>query len=118
MASIVRAFVFGVTILVVLSQPFIFNAICTFVFAGVLPGTDIELPFWAMSLILAGIGYSAIAWLKKDTIYIGDTIYETQLQKRQAREYVLQKSTIKTNKQTTRRPILKRFKRTFRVAAS
>lgn len=117
MAAFVRAFIFGTIILIIVIQPFIFNAVCTFLFAGVIPGTDIVLPFWAMSLILASLAFTAIKWVRKEPIYIGDTVHETQLNKRHAREYVLQKAAAKP-KATTQRPLFKRRKRSYRVATS
>lgn len=117
MASFVRAFIFGIIIIVVVSQPIIFNGLFTFIFAGVVPGTDISLPFWAMSLVLATIAFVAIKWVRKEPLYIGDTIHEAQLNKRQAREYVLQKASAKPTV-SSRRPLFKRRKRAYRVATS
>lgn len=74
---------------VIVAQPFVYNPLFGFLFTGLVPGTSIVLPFWAMSLVLGSIGYVAVHWITKDTLYIGDKIYEQKKAKAKARAYVL-----------------------------
>jgi hypothetical protein len=102
--------------LLILFQPVVMDTVLAFVFAGIIPGTTLELPFWAMSLLLGLIGYIAIKWVTKETVYIGD-VKQIDTQKRlAARKYVMQK--INPIKAPSRRPTLRRRKRTYRVATS
>lgn len=73
-------------------QPAFLNPLFGFLFAGIIPGTEIELPFWAMSLILFSLGYSAILWLKRDMLFIGDESAIERSRKQRARAYVMQKT--------------------------
>ncbi len=106
---------------VIVSQPIVFTAIFTFFFTGSVPGTDITLPFWAMTLVLCSIGYIAIKWLTKDTLYIGDTAHHQQQAKAEARAYVLQhvaRSRTKTVTALPKSPQTKRRKRAYQTAPS
>jgi hypothetical protein len=102
--------------LILIMQPFVMDPLLAFVFAGIIPGTNLELPFWAMSLLLACVGYIAIRWATKDPVYIGDTPHQEAQKKLAARKYVLQK--INPTPKPSRRPTLRRRKRTYRVATS
>lgn len=69
-------------------QPIVIDATFGFLFAGIVPGTDIVLPFWAMSLVLASVGLIALNWLMGHTLYIGDSAYEQRRMKKTARQYI------------------------------
>ena len=60
-------------VIIALLQPVVMNAFIAFLFAGIIPGTTISLPFWLMSLLLVSVAYIAIRWISKDPIYIGET---------------------------------------------
>lgn len=100
----------------ILIQPVVMNAIFGFLFAGIVPGTSIILPFWAMSCVLAVIGYSAMKWLQRDTLFIGDEQYVEQQRKQYARAYVLQK----TLRSSVKRPVAvrQRLRRRQQTATS
>lgn len=116
MSRQVRKTIWLIIGLLIFFQPVVMDSLLTFVFAGIIPGTAIELPFWAMSLLLGTIGYTAIRWVTKETVYIGD-VKEIDTKNRQAaRRYVMQK--VNPLKKSTRRPTLRRRKRTYRVATS
>lgn len=102
--------------ILILFQPVVMDPLMAFVFAGIVPGTTVELPFWAMSLFLGFIGYTAIRWVTKETIYIGDVTQADIEKRRAARKFVMQK--INAAKKPVRRPSLRRRKRTYRVATS
>jgi hypothetical protein len=105
-------------VIIALLQPVVMNAFIAFLFAGIIPGTTISLPFWLMSVLLVTVGYIAIRWISKDPIYIGDTPYQQQKSKQAARDYVLRKTT-QTKSTISRRPgVLHKRKRGYRVATS
>ncbi len=120
MSPAVRKSVFIIAIIILLIQPFVMNSFFSFIFAGVVPGTTIVLPFWAMSLFLASIGYIAIKSVSKETLFVGDTAHKERQAKANAKRYVLQKVTPATKKQQPRfaKLLPRRRKRSYRVATS
>ncbi len=98
-------------------QPIVLNAVFGFVFAGIVPGTSISLPFWAMSCVLAAIGYSATKWLQRDMLFIGDEVHMEKQRKQHARAYVMQKATTRTS---TKKPVTvrQRLRRRQQTATS
>lgn len=102
--------------MLILLHPVTIDALLAFLFAGIIPGTTIALPFWAMCVLLATIGYIAIRWVTKDPVYIGDTNQQSVNKRLAARKYVMQK--INPPAKTSHRPMLRRRKRTYRVATS
>lgn len=111
----------GLFVVIILTQSFVSNAIIAFLFAGVVPGTSYVLPFWAMTLVLAAIGYAALKWLSKDTLYIGDSAHRQQQAKAEARAYVLQHVARSRSKAATKLPkptSSKRRKRSYQTAPS
>jgi hypothetical protein len=107
-----------IVVIFALLQPIILNAFIAFLFAGIIPGTSIALPFWLMSLFLVTIAYIAIRWVSKDPIYIGDTPHQQQQNKKAARDYVLRKTTRSTSTKSRRPQFLRKRKRGYQVAAS
>lgn len=105
-------------VIIALLQPVVMNAFIAFLFAGIIPGTTISLPFWLMSLLLVSVAYIAIRWISKDPIYIGDTPYQQQKSKQAAREYVLRKTTQTTSAKGRRPNFLRKRKRGYQVATS
>ncbi len=97
-----------------LFQPIVMNALFGFIFAGIIPGTSIVLPFWAMTCVLAAIGYTAAKWLQQDMLFIGDEAHMEKQRKQQARAYVIQKTTARpsTKKPATVRQRLRRRQQT------
>ena len=101
----------------VIIQPAILNGLFGFLFAGIVPGTSITLPFWAMSCVLFMIGYSAVLWLKNDMLFIGDESHQENMRKQRARVYVMQKA---TSTVTVKKPvrIRQRFRRRQQTVTS
>ncbi len=102
---------------VLLFQPIVMNAFFGFIFAGIIPGTSIVLPFWAMSCVLAAIGYVATKWLQRDMLFIGDDVHMEKQRKQQARAYIMQKTTTRTS---TKKPatVRQRLRRRQQTATS
>lgn len=96
-------------------HPLVINPLCAFLFAGIVPGTTITLPFWAMSCILFTIGYGAITWLKRDMLYIGDVRGIEQQRKQTARAYVAQKT---SSSVVIKKPVRARQRRRQQTATS
>lgn len=106
MLTAIKTIIAIIVIIFALKQPVVINALIAFLFAGVLPGTNIILPFWATSLIALMIGFLAIRWLMKDPLYIGDSAYQQKQAKAKARNYVL--SQTKTDPRTSKIKLVQR----------
>ena len=105
-------------VIIALLQPSVMNAFIAFLFAGIIPGTTISLPFWLMSILLVTVAYIAIRWVSKDPIYIGDTPYQQQQNKKAARDYVLRKTAQPAATKSRRPRFLRKRKRGYQVATS
>lgn len=114
-ATIILGSIIG--LLIILGVTPIIDIVCAFLFAGIVPGTDIVLPFWAMSLILATIATIAINWLFKQSLFIGDDPYRQSLAREQARATIKSSRTRKQTSLTSTRHTRKRY-RTATTGAS
>ena len=114
-ATIILGSIIG--LFIILSITPLIDIVCAFLFAGIVPGTDIVLPFWAMSLILATIGTMAINWLFIQSLFIGDDPYQQTLAREQARVSVKSARTRKQTSLSSTRQIRKRY-RTATTGAS
>ena len=94
--------------------PDIANALLAFMFVGIIPGTDMSLPFWAMGLFIVIAAAIAIVWLGNQSLYIGDRSYQQKQAKAAAREYVLEHvaATSETKAKAVRRAPAKRRAKT------
>ncbi|MEO5691205.1 MAG: hypothetical protein ABIQ64_03400 [Candidatus Saccharimonadales bacterium] len=104
-----------IVLLALVLQPIVLNAVFSFLFAGIVPGTQITLPFWAMSCILFSIGYGATLWLKRDMLYIGDVRGIEKQRKQTARAYVAQKTSRSVE---VKKPVRVRQRRRQQTATS
>lgn len=89
MRHVITTAIVAFAIIGMLLQPAVLNTIISFLFLGIVPGTDISLPFWAMSLILFIIGYTAMRWLRHEMMFIGDEIQLERQRKQAARNAVI-----------------------------
>lgn len=85
MKRVLLAMVIFASLAVLLAQPVVMNALISFLFAGVVPGTSYTLPFWLMETILIVIGLILLGFLSRQTLYIGDTAYAKKRAGRAAR---------------------------------
>lgn len=75
-------------LVVLLSQPTTSDALLALLFLGIVPGTDIQVPFWIMMLLLLGGGYVLIRWLGSQPLYIGNLHKQEQTARKLARKKV------------------------------
>lgn len=112
-ASIVAIFTTFLTI------PAASDALLAFVFLGIIPGTDMAMPFWAMGLLIIATALVAISWLGRQPMYIGDRAYQQKQAKSEARAYVMKKVVAqKSKKKLVSEPVKPQTKRRYQVAAS
>lgn len=94
--------------LYLLMQPAVYYTLLSFLFIGLVPGTQITLPFWVMWIIFCIIAGVALAWLFNQTLYIGDHAYTEKIAKAKAREHVLKTTAkTKTNRIKRKKPLAK-----------
>jgi len=75
--------------LVVLIQPGVSNAIFALIFLGMIPGTNVSIPSWAM-LLMSAIGIIlAIRWITNQPLFIGSRIHQERTARQLARKKVL-----------------------------
>ena len=100
--------------------PDVTNALLAFIFIGIIPGTDISLPMWAMGLFIIITAAIAITWLSSQSLYIGDRVYQQKQAKASARDYVLEKVSKSPAKKSTPRTRSSRrtSKQDYQVATS
>lgn len=106
----------AIAIILVLTQTQIANAVASFFFIGLVPGTNYSMPFWAMMSINGFLGLILLSWLSHQSLYIGDTAYQEKLAKERAREKVIQNTISRANSKANRSG--RRVKRDYKVATS
>lgn len=97
-AYILLSVIVAITIII---QPWLLGDIVAFLFLGVIPGTDLVLPYWAMILIAAITGAALIGWLSRQQLYIGDVAHQDQTARRVARKKVMKLAAQPTSKSRT-----------------
>lgn len=105
-----------VGLVIIFTQPTIFNAFLALLFLGIVPGTNIQIPFWIMLIVLFGGCFVLIRWLRSQPLYIGSLATQEKTARQLARKKVAKKvrkppvSTTRTAKKrinhaTKKRPI-------------
>ena len=102
-----------ITVLVgIMSQPVVHNALMALLFLGIIPGTNIQIPFWAMFILFFGGGYILLRWLMSQPLYIGGIAQQEHTARQLARKKVAKK--VHKSSITTRRS--KPAKHTYRTS--
>lgn len=78
-------------IIITLAQPGASNMLLELLFLGIVPGTDVQIPFWAMIIIFLGGGSALIYWLGSQPLYIGGIAKQDQTARKLARKKVAKK---------------------------
>lgn len=87
----------------------IVDALSGFILAGVVPGTRIVIPFWAMILLTFTASISLVAWLLRQPLYIGDTANQDKAARQRARDHVLKQTTSHQAEAVAKRRLRKRY---------
>ena len=75
--------------LLVLVQPVVFTAIVSLLFLGIVPGTNIVIPFWAMAIFYIISCFALFEYIGRQPLYIGDMKHQEKVARQLAREKVL-----------------------------
>lgn len=86
-------------LIILLVRPEILGALFAFIFLGLIPGTQLSLPFWAMLIIYALGAILVIRWLISQPLYVGNLAKQEQT----ARAIARKKVTAKKKSTTTRK---------------
>ncbi|MBC7746483.1 hypothetical protein H7Y40_00685 [Pedobacter sp.] len=85
----------------ILAQPAVNNALMALLFLGIIPGTNIQIPFWVMFILFFGGGYALLRWLILQPLYIGGIAKQEQTARQLARKKIAKK--VRKSSITTRR---------------
>lgn len=91
MKQFVISILFVVVLTTIFTQPAFFNAFLALLFLGIVPGTNIQIPFWIMLIVLFGGGFILIRWLGSQPLYIGSLAKQEKTAKQLARKKVAKK---------------------------
>ena len=86
-------------LIILLVRPEILGALFAFIFLGLIPGTQLSLPFWAMLIIYAVGAILVIRWLISQPLYVGNLAK----QEKTARAIARKKATAKKKSSATTR---------------
>lgn len=71
--------------------PAAFHATVELLLLGVIPGTNIAIPFWIIFLTFFGGAYYLVRWVREQPLFIGDLARQEQVARQLARKRVAQK---------------------------
>ena len=80
-----------IALCVALTSPYVLNTIVNFVFLGLIPGTDITVPFWLMLIAFIAVTILLIRWLTNQPLYIGSLASQEQTARQIARKKIAKK---------------------------
>lgn len=80
-----------ISIVVVITSPAVFGAVLLFLFLGIIPGTNIVIPFWVMLPVCLLIAVAALQWLILQPLYIGSIPAQEQTARQLARQRIVPK---------------------------
>lgn len=79
----------GIALLLTLSQPVVMNMFFALLFLGIVPGTDVIIPFWAAFIGFIIGSMILIGWLLSQPLYIGSIAAQQQTARQIARKRVV-----------------------------
>ena len=88
-------------LIILLVRPEILGGLFAFIFLGLIPGTQLSLPFWAMLIVYAIGAILVIRWLISQPLYVGNLAKQEKTARAIARKKVTAK---KKSPATRRRP--------------
>ena len=112
MIKVVRRIGIIIGIVFILSQPQVLNELFALLFVGIVPMTNIALPFWIMAPLLGILCVICLNWLIRQDVMIGYTPNQEKIAKSRARRHVLRETTKQKKiitKPTTRQRTRKRY---------
>ena len=89
-----RAIQLGVVVvsILILVQPAVINALVSFFFLGIVPATDIILPFWVMGVFYIVSSIALVTYLTYQPLYIGDMKHQEKVARQLARKKVTEQA--------------------------